>query len=138
MKFANMIAFGVAPHAIGNGYPEGIIGGVHSNYYFNYPPANRWPLNATFIKKSFGRWKEYPNLPFGRYLYLDVNLQPCSQNLLQGFRRWGGPRQDHPCRRSVSDVPERSGHEDDSQVALRRSVADDAAVLPSDATLAAR
>jgi branched-chain amino acid transport system substrate-binding protein len=41
MKFASMIAFGVAPHAIGKGHPEGIIGGVHSNYYFNYPPANR-------------------------------------------------------------------------------------------------
>lgn len=52
MKFASMIAFGVAPHAIGKGHPEGIIGGVHSNYYFNYPPANRWPLNTTFIKKS--------------------------------------------------------------------------------------
>jgi hypothetical protein len=79
MKFASMIAFGVAPHAIGKGHPEGIIGGVHSNYYFNYPPANRWPLNTTFIKKSLGRWKEYPNLPSGGYLYIDVNLQPCSQ-----------------------------------------------------------
>jgi hypothetical protein len=79
MKFARMIAFGVAPHAIGKGHPEGIIGGVHSNYHCNYPPANRWPLNTTFIKKSFGRWKEYPNLPSGGYLYIDVNLQPCSQ-----------------------------------------------------------
>lgn len=79
MKFASMIAFGVAPHAIGKGHPEGIICGVHSNYYFNYPPANRWPLNTTFIKKSLGRWKEHPNLPSGGYLYIDVNLHPCSQ-----------------------------------------------------------
>jgi len=41
MKFASMIAFGVAPHAISKGHPEGIIGGVHSSYYINYPPANR-------------------------------------------------------------------------------------------------
>ena len=61
MKFASMIAFGVAPHAIGKDHPEGIIGGVHSNYYFNYPPANRWPLNTIFVKKYFERWKEYPN-----------------------------------------------------------------------------
>jgi branched-chain amino acid transport system substrate-binding protein len=61
MKFASMIAFGVAPHAIGKDHPEGIIGGVHSNYYFNYPPTNRWPLNTIFVKKYFERWKEYPN-----------------------------------------------------------------------------
>jgi hypothetical protein len=74
-----MVAFGVAPYAIGKDHPEGIISGVHSNCYFDYPPANRWPLNTIFIKKSFGRWKEYPNLPSGGYLYIDVNLQPCSQ-----------------------------------------------------------
>src|SRR4030095_5425990 len=38
MKFASTIAFGVAPHAIGKDHPEGAIAGVHSNYYFNYPP----------------------------------------------------------------------------------------------------
>ena len=47
-----MVAFGVAPHAIGNDHPEGIISGVHSNCYFDYPPANRWPLSTIFIKKS--------------------------------------------------------------------------------------
>ena len=39
MKFASTIAFGVAPHAIGKDHPEGAIAGVHSNYYFNYPPS---------------------------------------------------------------------------------------------------
>ena len=34
---------------------------MHSNYYFNYPPGNRWPLNTNFVKKYFERWKEYPN-----------------------------------------------------------------------------
>ncbi|HYR72536.1 MAG TPA: ABC transporter substrate-binding protein [Candidatus Acidoferrum sp.] len=61
MKFASTIAFGVAPHAIGKDHPEGAIAGVHSNYYFNYPPQDRWPLNTTFVKKYYERWKEYPN-----------------------------------------------------------------------------
>jgi branched-chain amino acid transport system substrate-binding protein len=61
MKFASTIAFGVAPHAIGKDHPEGVIAGVHSNYYFNYPAGDRWPLNAQFVKKYFDRWKEYPN-----------------------------------------------------------------------------
>jgi branched-chain amino acid transport system substrate-binding protein len=61
MKFASTIAFGVAPHAIGKDHPEGVIAGVHSNYYFNYPPNNRWPLNTEFVKKYHDRWKEYPN-----------------------------------------------------------------------------
>src|SRR5262249_25316976 len=61
MKFASTIAFGVAPHAIGKDHPEGAIAGVHSNYYFNYPPDGKWPLNDTFVKKYYVRWKEYPN-----------------------------------------------------------------------------
>jgi branched-chain amino acid transport system substrate-binding protein len=61
MKFASTIAFGVAPHAIGKDHPEGAIAGVHSNYYFNYPPNGRWPVNDAFVKKYFDRWKEYPN-----------------------------------------------------------------------------
>ena len=43
------------------GSPGGVIAGVHSNYYFNYPPGDRWPLNTQFVKKYFDRWKEYPN-----------------------------------------------------------------------------
>ena len=61
MKFASTIAFGVAPHAIGKDHPEGAIAGVHSNYYFNYPPQDRWPANTAFVKKYYERWKEYPN-----------------------------------------------------------------------------
>src|SRR5438552_1231201 len=61
MKFASTLAFGVAPHAIGKDHPEGVIAGVHSNYHFNYPPGGRWPLNDTFVKKYYERWKEYPN-----------------------------------------------------------------------------
>jgi branched-chain amino acid transport system substrate-binding protein len=60
-KFASTIAFGVAPHAIGKDHPEGVIAGVHSNYYFTYPPGNRWPKNKIFVEKYYKRWNEYPN-----------------------------------------------------------------------------
>jgi branched-chain amino acid transport system substrate-binding protein len=61
MKFASTIAFGVAPHAIGKDHPEGAIAGVHSNYYFTFPPSNRWPINTEFVKKYHDKFKEYPN-----------------------------------------------------------------------------
>jgi branched-chain amino acid transport system substrate-binding protein len=61
MKFATTLAMGVAPHAIGKDHPEGVIAGCHANYYWNFPPNNRWPLNTTFVQKYFERWKEYPN-----------------------------------------------------------------------------
>jgi branched-chain amino acid transport system substrate-binding protein len=60
-KFASTIAFGVAPHAIGKDHPEGVIAGVHANYYFTFPPGNRWPANKTFVEKYYKRWNEYPN-----------------------------------------------------------------------------
>ena len=61
MKVATTLALGVAPHALGKDHPEGVIGGVHSNYHFTYPAGNRWPLNKTFVEKYHARWKEYPN-----------------------------------------------------------------------------
>src|SRR2546428_5202568 len=61
MKFASTIAFGVAPHAIGKDHPQGVIAGVHANYYWNFPPGNKWPINNLFVRKYYNRWKEYPN-----------------------------------------------------------------------------
>jgi branched-chain amino acid transport system substrate-binding protein len=61
MKAATTLALGVAPHAIGKDHPEGVIAGVHSNYYFTYPPGDSWPDNKTFVANYFKRWKEYPN-----------------------------------------------------------------------------
>jgi branched-chain amino acid transport system substrate-binding protein len=61
MKVATTLAFGAAPHSLGKDHPEGIVAGVHANYHFLYPPGNRWPLNAQFVKKFHDRWKEYPN-----------------------------------------------------------------------------
>ena len=61
MKVATTLALGVAPHAIGKDHPEGVIAGVHANYYFTYPSGNRWPPNKTFVEKYYARWKEYPN-----------------------------------------------------------------------------
>jgi len=37
MKVPTKLALGVAPHAIGKDHPEGVLTGVHSNYYFTYP-----------------------------------------------------------------------------------------------------
>jgi branched-chain amino acid transport system substrate-binding protein len=61
MKVTTTLAFGIAPHALGKDHPEGIIAGVHANYHFLYPPGNRWPQNAQFVKRFHERWKEYPN-----------------------------------------------------------------------------
>jgi branched-chain amino acid transport system substrate-binding protein len=61
MKVATTLALGVAPHAIGKDHPEGVLTGVHSNYYFTYPAGNSWPDNKTFVANYFKRWKEYPN-----------------------------------------------------------------------------
>ena len=61
MKVATSLALGVAPHAIGKDHPEGVITGVHSNYYFTYPPGDSWPDNKTFVASYYKRWKEYPN-----------------------------------------------------------------------------
>src|SRR5467141_5335716 len=61
MKVATTLAFGVAPHAIGKDHPEGVLAGVHSNYYFTYPGGDRWPLNKTFVQRYYKRWNEYPN-----------------------------------------------------------------------------
>jgi branched-chain amino acid transport system substrate-binding protein len=61
MKVATTLGLGATPAAIGKDHPEGIIGGVHANYHFTYPPANRWPLNKTFVEKYHAKFNEYPN-----------------------------------------------------------------------------
>jgi branched-chain amino acid transport system substrate-binding protein len=61
MKVATTLGLGTAPQAIGKDHPEGVLGGVHSNYHFTYPPANRWPLNKTFVEKYHAKFNEYPN-----------------------------------------------------------------------------
>ena len=60
MKVATTLALGVAPHAIGKDHPEGVLTGVHSNYYFTYPSGNSWPDNKNFVANYYKRWKEYP------------------------------------------------------------------------------
>jgi len=61
MKVATTLALGVAPHAIGKDHPEGVLTGVHSNYYFTYPSGNSWPDNKNFVANYYKRWKEYPS-----------------------------------------------------------------------------
>ena len=63
MKVASTIRFGVAaPHAIGRDHPEGVLAGVHSNYYFTYPSGDRWPLDKAFVQRYYKRWSG-PELP---------------------------------------------------------------------------
>jgi branched-chain amino acid transport system substrate-binding protein len=61
MKVATTLALGSAPHSLGKDHPEGVLGGVHSNYHFTYPSGNRWPLNRIFVEKYKAKWNEYPN-----------------------------------------------------------------------------
>ncbi len=61
VKVATTLGLGATPAALGKDHPEGIIGGVHSNYHFTYPPTNRWPLNKTFVEKYHAKFNEYPN-----------------------------------------------------------------------------
>jgi branched-chain amino acid transport system substrate-binding protein len=61
MKVATTLGLGANPSAIGKDHPEGVIGGVHSNYHFTYPAGNRWPLNQTFVQKYHAKFNEYPN-----------------------------------------------------------------------------
>ena len=96
------IAFGVAPHAIGKDHPEGVIAGVHSNYYFTFPAGNRWPANKTFVEKYFKRWNEYPNFQSdGAYhtLYMYKTAIEKANKLVGG---WPDEEADHqPARRHV-------------------------------------
>jgi len=61
MKVATTLGLGTVPSAIGKDHPEGVLGGVHSNYHFTNPPANRWPLNKAFVEKYHTKFNEYPN-----------------------------------------------------------------------------
>ncbi len=61
VKVATTLGLSATPAALGKDHPEGIIGGVHSNYHFTYPPTNRWPLNKTFVEKYHAKFNEYPN-----------------------------------------------------------------------------
>src|SRR6266851_3513549 len=61
MKVATTLGLGAAPQSIGKDHPEGVLAGVDANYHFTYPPANRWPLNKTFVEKYHAKFNEYPN-----------------------------------------------------------------------------
>ena len=88
MKVATTLALGVAPHAIGKDHPEGVLAGVHSNYYFTYPGGDRWPANKQFVERYFKRWKEYPNFQSeGAYvaLYMLKNAIERANKLVGGW-----------------------------------------------------
>ena len=61
MKVATTLAFGGPPHTIGKDHPEGVLAGVHANYFFLHPGTGRWPINDTFVQRYYKRWNEYPS-----------------------------------------------------------------------------
>jgi branched-chain amino acid transport system substrate-binding protein len=61
MKVATTLAFGGQPHAIGKDHPEGVLAGVHANYFFLHPGPGRWPINDSFVQRYHKRWNEYPS-----------------------------------------------------------------------------
>ena len=75
MKVATTLALGVAPHAIGKDHPEGVLAGVHSNYYFTYPGGDRWPLNKSFRAALLQALERISELPVGRRLCRALHAQ---------------------------------------------------------------
>jgi branched-chain amino acid transport system substrate-binding protein len=76
MKVATTLAFGGAPQAIGKDHPEGVLAGVHANYHFLHPSAERWPINKSFVERYYKRWKEYPSFESdGAYASLYIYKQ---------------------------------------------------------------
>src|SRR5437773_1431819 len=88
MKVATTLAFGGYPHAIGKDHPEGVLAGVHANYHFLYPSAERWPINKSFVERYHKRWKEYPSFESdGAYtaLYLYKQAVEKANQLVGGW-----------------------------------------------------
>ena len=61
MKVATTLAFGGFPHALGKDHPDGVLAGVHANYFFLYPSGDKWPINTSFVQRYHKRWNEYPS-----------------------------------------------------------------------------
>src|SRR5438309_11941637 len=88
MKVATTLAFGGYPHAIGKDHPDGVLAGVHANYHFLYPSAERWPINKSFVERYHKRWKEYPSFESdGAYtaLYLYKQAVEKANQLVGGW-----------------------------------------------------
>ncbi|MGQ0674828.1 MAG: ABC transporter substrate-binding protein [Rhodospirillales bacterium] len=88
MKVATTLAFGGPPHTIGKDHPEGVLAGVHANYFFLHPGNKRWPVNDGFVQRYFKRWNEYPSFESdGAYtsLYLLKSAIERANNLVGGW-----------------------------------------------------
>src|SRR5260370_2245972 len=88
MKVATTLALGVAPHAIGKDHPEGVLAGVHSNYYFTYPGGDRCPINMSFNTRYLKRWNNSQNFQSeGAYvsLYMLKTAIKRANNLTGGW-----------------------------------------------------
>jgi branched-chain amino acid transport system substrate-binding protein len=65
-----------------------VLAGVHANYHFLYPSAERWPINKSFVERYYKRWKEYPSFESdGAYtaLYLYKQAVEKANQLVGGW-----------------------------------------------------
>ena len=88
MKVATTLAFGGPPHTIGKDHPEGVLAGVHANYFFLHPGNKRWPINDSFVQRYYKRWSEYPSFESdGAYtsLYLLKSAVERANQLVGGW-----------------------------------------------------
>jgi branched-chain amino acid transport system substrate-binding protein len=51
------------PQEVGMDYPEGQIICCAGTHYFLYPPADKWPLNKSFVEDFHKRYNKYPTYP---------------------------------------------------------------------------
>jgi branched-chain amino acid transport system substrate-binding protein len=51
------------PQEVGMDYPEGQIICCAGTHYFLYPPADKWPLNKSFVEDYHKRYNKYPTYP---------------------------------------------------------------------------
>ena len=92
-KFASTIAFGVAPHAIGKDHPEGVIAGVHSNYYFTFPPRQSLADQQDVRREVLQALERVSELPVGRRLPHAVPVQDRGR---EGEQAWAAGRMRKP------------------------------------------
>ena len=107
MKFATTLAFGVAPHAIGKDHPEGVIAGVHSNYHFNYPGGDNWPLQQDVRREVLPEVQRVPELPGRGRLHHALHVEDRRREGQQAGRRLAGRRRHHRHARRPDATPAR-------------------------------
>ena len=108
MKVASTLAFGGGPARHRQG-PSGRARSraCHSNYYFNYPPKGRWPLNDQFVKKYLRPVEGVPELPVRGRLLDPLHAEDRDREGQPARGRLAGRRRDHQPARGPDASPGR-------------------------------